>query len=115
MGPPATVRLTVRDNIVGSGLYGIIGDNYAPGSSTWNAYAPNGTLAGNVIFGANASSYPANNFYPASTSAVGFVNAAAFDFHLNPGSTYRAKATDGADPGANIDAVLAAVQNVVLP
>jgi hypothetical protein len=115
MGPPATVRLTVGNNIVGAGAYGIIGDNYASGTSTWAAYAPSGTLADNVIIGADPSSYPANNFYPASTSAVGFVNATAFDFHLSASSPYRGKATDGTDPGANIDAVNAATQNVVLP
>ena len=44
---------------------------------------------------------------------MGFVSAT--DFRLAPTSRYKGKASDGRDPGADVDAVMAAIAGVVLP
>jgi hypothetical protein len=40
-------------------------------------------------------------------NAVGFVNPGAGDYHLAASSPYKNQGTDGADPGADMTAVLA--------
>jgi hypothetical protein len=110
------VRTTYRDNISGGGLYGAIGDNFGPGTSSINKYMPGGNFTANVLvltFGPNG--FPAGSFYPASGSAVGFANLAAFDFHLAASSPYKGKATDGKDPGADIDAVNQTTATAIVP
>ena len=44
--------------------------------------------------------------------AVGFVNAAAGDYHLAASSLYKNQGTDGIDLGADITAVLTATNGV---
>jgi hypothetical protein len=113
LGPAGTTQLnfTAKDNLVGGGAYGLLGDNVG-GASALARYAPGGVFAGNVMILATASTMPAGNFYPTSATAVGFADAANEDFHLLPSSPYKGKATDGKDPGANVDGVNAAVANV---
>ena len=55
------------------------------------------------------SSWPSGNFFPASVSAVGFVNynnGIGGDYHLSSSSPYRNAGTDGKDLGADIDTIL---------
>jgi hypothetical protein len=55
--------------------------------------------------------YPSGNFFPASLSAINFVNYSSGnggDYHLRNGSPYRSAGTDGKDLGAEIDAIEAA-------
>ena len=113
LGPSGTQQLgfTARDNLVGGGAYGLLGDNFG-GATALARYAPGGVFAGNVMILATATTMPLGNFYPTSAAAVGFADMAAEDFHLLPSSPYKGKATDGKDPGANIDGVNAAVANV---
>ena len=70
------------------------------------------------------SSFPAGNMYPASLDAVGLaggagaansVNAPPSALSLSPGSAYKGKGTDGADPGADIGALTAAISNAIKP
>ena len=68
-----------------------------------------------LIASQSASAYPASNFFPASTAAVGFVGYAAGNYRLASGSAYSKQGTDGTDPGADIDAVEAATLGVVVP
>jgi hypothetical protein len=59
--------------------------------------------------------WPSGNLFPATVSDVGFVNynnGGAGDYHLRSRSPYKGKASDGTDPGADIDAVNAALQGV---
>ncbi len=60
------------------------------------------------------SKWPTGNvFY--STAAIGFVNyhnGVGGDYHLLPSSPAKGAASDGSDPGANVDAVLSAVSAV---
>ena len=116
-GPAGTTQrnFTAKDNLVGGGAYGMGGDNVG-GAAAFALYAPGGTFLGNVmIIPAGVNTFPAGNFYPASMAAVGFVNIAAEDFRLVSTSAYKGKATDGRDPGADIDAVNAAISGVRVP
>ena len=61
------------------------------------------------------SKWPVGNFFPATVNDVGFVNynnGNGGDYHLQASSPYKGKASDGTDPGADIDAVNAAIQGV---
>jgi uncharacterized protein YjdB len=116
-GGPATeppVRLVIRDNIIGGGQYGVKG----PGMGTATALAtfmPTGGFFGNVLTGTGSAGFPVGNFFPAATSGVGFVNPAAVDYHLTSSSVYRNKATDIVNPGADVDAINAALVGVIVP
>jgi hypothetical protein len=111
-----TIRFVVTDNIIEGGTYGLIGDATAVGTASWTAFAPEGTFLGNVIVisAGYASMMPTGNSYPSTVAAVGFQNITANDYHLAQLSPY--KGTGAArDPGADIDAVQAAVGGVVIP
>ena len=56
-----------------------------------------------------------DNAFPASRSAIGFVNLATGNYRLTTTSAYAKTATDGTDPGADLDAVDQATAGVVLP
>jgi putative Ig domain-containing protein len=80
--------------------------------SCWSHY----TFTANVLMDApGTKTWPAGNFVPQTTSSVGFVNwkgGVGGDYHLSAASPYRGKASDGKDPGADIDAVTAATVGV---
>jgi len=62
-----------------------------------------------------ASQYPPGNTFPATTSDVGFVNyknGNEGDYHLRSTSPYKNAASDGKDPGADVDALEAAIAGV---
>jgi hypothetical protein len=115
-GGPATnppVRLSFRDNIVGGGLYGVKG----PGLNTvdtFKVFMADGRFIGNVVIQpGNGVGYPVGNFFPATEADVGFTSKT--DRRLAATSKYKGKATDGRDPGADIDAVMKATSGVVIP
>jgi hypothetical protein len=111
----ASQRLTITDNILSGGYYGIIGDGTGVGTPALDAFAPGATFSRNVLVLPSdyVSQFPSGNSYPASLAAIGFVNSSSSDYHLSPASPF--KASTGRDPGADIDAVQTAVSGVVLP
>jgi hypothetical protein len=61
------------------------------------------------------SRYPAGNYFPATASAVGFVNynnGIGGDYHLKSSSPYKNAGTDGKDLGADMNALDAAIAGV---
>jgi len=61
------------------------------------------------------STFPAGNYFPASESAVEFVNynqGNGGDYHLQSSSPYKNAGSDGKDLGADIDAVESAIAGV---
>jgi hypothetical protein len=90
-------NVTIRD----SKGYGVKGDATGEGTIALNTFAPSATFLENVIVGANASQYPAKNFYPASPIEVGFVDPTKGDFRLDPASRYHRPATAGGLLGVN--------------
>jgi len=112
----APTRLTIRDNIIGGGQYGMRGPGMGPAASI-TAFFKGGGFHGNVLTatGVNTVGYPTDTYFAANLAAVGFVNSTALDFHLSATSPFRLLATDGRDPGANVSAVDAAIAGVIVP
>jgi hypothetical protein len=80
-------------------------------------FFPRGTIRRNIIaavpdFLDVPTTYPSDNFYPASLDAVGFTDRAAGNYRLSAKSRYRARATDGKDVGCDFDALEAATSGV---
>jgi hypothetical protein len=86
--------------------------NYTMTKNVIAMYPPNGRYAWNK---ANFNSqYPGGNFMADPyVDAVGFVDYAGGNFRLAPSSPYKNLATDGTDPGCNIDVLEAAIDGVV--
>lgn len=104
----AVQGLAFTNNIIPDNKYGIMGDNSSPGNSTIAKYFSNSLFLSNVIVAAPASSFPTGNYYPATMTDVGFVDYAEGNYRLADTSPYRNGGTDGADVGADIDALNAA-------
>ncbi len=102
-GPSAA--FVFLNNIGPHNEYGIFGDNRGSGNAGISFYFPDGIFRRNVIAGAEARSYPADNFYPASLSRVGFLGLGAGNYRLSPSSPYKNAGTDGRDLGCDFDAL----------
>jgi hypothetical protein len=90
-------NVTIRD----SKGYGVKGDATGEGTIALSTFAPSATFRDNVIVGANASQYPAKNYYPASLTEVGFIDPSKGDFRLDPASRYHRSAQAGGLLGVN--------------
>jgi hypothetical protein len=91
------------NNIIPHGRYGFIGDGLGEGTRTLDADFPGYVFLANVLPGANAALYPADNYFPASLDDVGFVDWQGGNYRLSDSSPYLGAATDGTDIGCNID------------
>jgi len=96
------------NNIVPDNSWAIMGDNSSPGNATIARYFPSAQIVNGIFAGSNPATYPTGNYYPATMTAVGFVNLASGNYRLSSTSIYRGAATDGTDVGCNIDALNAA-------
>jgi len=92
-------NITVR----GTNGYGVKGDATGEGTIALGSFAPSYSFRNNVIVGANASQYPANNFYPSTVSEVGFMSPENADFRLNPRSRYKEAGEKGASLGVDFE------------
>lgn len=103
--------LKFNNNLGWKAEYGIKGDGTGEGVDALNKFAPGCEALGNVIASADTSRYPTGNFYPALMSDIKL----GPDFKLAADSPYKGKATDGKDPGCDMDALLAAQQGTSEP
>jgi len=104
--PKQVTGLVFRDNLIRHNDFGVIGAERAPGQDSLNAFFPDGVFQSNVIAGGDASRYPkGNTFINAQDFDRAFVNAAAGDYRLLPGSRLRAAGSDGRDVGADISMI----------
>ena len=94
--------VTIRDNIVTRGEYGIFGSGQSEGRPAIDYYLRRSNVVHNVIVGARAELYPGGNFFPPRPGDVGFADFARADYRLGRDSPYRHAATDGRDIGADI-------------
>ena len=118
-----TIAFAMQNTIAPHNAYGVIGTGTSPGSSTLTTYFPQAAFLQNVLIGPYPTSggtevyqygtYVGSNFFPQSTAAVGFVNAAAGDYHLAAASPYKHAGTDGKDLGADLDGVYAATASAL--
>ena len=110
---PQNNQFAFTNNIVSLGVYGFFGSGMGVGTNALNAYFTNWTFTNNAIIGANVSSqYPANNYFPSTTTAVGFVDYTNANFALAPTSPYKNAGTDGKDLGADLNAMAKAITGV---
>ena len=93
---------------------GVRGDGTAGAPlATLDTSFPGWVFAGNALIGGTPLSYPPNNFFPATSADVVFVDNAGGDYRLAASSPYKNAGTDGKDVGADIDATNAATANVL--
>ena len=83
-------NITIRD---GKG-YGVKGDNSGEGTIALDLFTPGARFLNNVIAGATAKDYPANNAYPSSGSEIGFEAPEKGDYRLNARSRFRQAGAD---------------------
>lgn len=106
-----------RDNVVPHNEYGITASGTGPGNPTLERFFPGAVFRGNLIVGAKAGVYPQGNLYPASLEEIGIRTSPVGSTHASPlpgaklaplftlRGPYTRAATDGGQPGANIEAV----------
>ena len=104
-----------RNNLTPMGVYGFTGVSTQQGVNTLDTYFPGSLFEGNLLVGAAPELYPANNFFPASLTGVGFVDFEVGNYRLSAVSPYKNAGTDGTDIGADIDAIEAATAGVRTP
>src|SRR5437660_12747792 len=110
---------TYIDNTLRNGGYGIARDT-TQCVAELIAIATGWVMRKNAIYGpypnANGvpqSYYPADDYFPASQDAIGFINFAGGDYRLAASSLYKNAGSDGKDVGADIDTVNAATACVI--
>jgi hypothetical protein len=123
-GPAGQQNFVFQDNIVDNGTTGNTNAGGGPAQCYFGRQAMRGVLDGcwaayrfdhNIIMGAGGESWPANNWQAGDGAKVGFVrwnNGIDGDYHLSATSKFAGKASDGKDPGADVDAVERAVSGV---
>src|SRR5207237_135202 len=104
--------VTLRNNVVARGKYGIFGSGFGEGNRAIDYYLPHSVITHNVIIGVSESPYPAGNFFPATATDVAFVDVGHGDYRLARSSRYKGVGTDGRDPGADFAALEAATAGV---
>lgn len=111
-GGPKT-NLVVLDNIMGLGEFGWFGDGVGGGTEALNHYAPSGYVFESNAFAGNADgNYPPGNFFVDTYLQIGFRNFLGADFGLAADSPFKGRASDGGDPGADWDSVIAGIAGV---
>jgi len=110
-------QFAFTNNIVFRGVYGFYGNNAGEGTPALTQGFTNWTFTNNALVGTNdGAPYPANTYFPANASAVGFVNYtgdSSGNYALASGSPYKNAGTDGLDLGANISALTNATTGVL--
>lgn len=113
----ASTGVTFTNNIVNHDGYGIFGSGFGSGLPAITQFLPGSTITGNLMTGTPSYlTYPAGNRFPATMSAVGFTsynNGNGGNYLLAASSPYRNTATDGKDPGADINALNTALSTVL--
>ena len=108
--------MVFRNNAMRHNQYGIKGDDAGVGNSTIAMYLPGAVLENNVLAGGRASQYPPGNFFPpVAEFEAQFVDIAAEDFTLVPGSSLQAASSNGAALGADLATMQGVMSGVSLP
>ncbi len=119
---PQMSNLIFTNNIVGAGQYPVwsagggsanCASSDVPITSISRCFSTY-TFTSNVIIASPyaLSEWPAGNHFPDDFQAVDFLNYTDHDYLLLPSSPYWGQATDGTNPGADIEALEAAVSGV---
>ena len=107
-GSPVTKNFVFRDNITNSGVYGM--NCMAPGG--FNRCWPQMKMMNNLIIDSRKDrserrfdNYPTSNYFSPGINEVGFIDPAGGNYRLSSSSRYKGKASDGTDPGVDVDAL----------
>jgi hypothetical protein len=102
-----------KDNIAANNEYGV---HCQTGDYSCFPNLFNGNMLGNVIFGPPmpyrptcGSPYPPRNYCVGTIDKVGFVDIANGNYRLARTSPYKGKASDGKDPGMDMDNLMLAI------
>lgn len=112
-GPPLH-NFTFTNNVFGEGSYGWFVSGLGQAYSAIKQEITNLIFAGNVWAGNPRGNQIPNNSFPSTMAGIGFVrlnNGNGGDYQLNPSSPFKRKATDGSDPGANMDMLALVLKN----
>ena len=101
-----------QNNVVMLNEVGVIGSSAGEGNDSLRRYFPDSVFRRNVIIGGVAGRYPSDNFFPASLQDAGLTIPRDQDFRLTLVRPYARAATDGRDPGADVDAVARALDGL---
>ena len=104
--------LVFQNNIVMLAGNGVIGSSAGEGMDTLKRYFPDAVFRRNVIVGGVAGRYPHDNFFPGSLQDAGVSIPQDEDFRITLLRPYARAATDGRDPGADLDAVAKALDGL---
>jgi len=114
-GSSGNNKLVMHSNILMHGNYGLKGDATGEGTASLQTFAAGYLFTNNaMVSGGTATSYPANNYFPATLTALSFVNLTGGDYRLSTTSTYLNKGYDGRDIGADINTVNSKTNNAVV-
>jgi GT2 family glycosyltransferase len=94
-----------RNNVVTSSEHGVTGSGTGEGVESIRRYFPDAVFRRNVIVGAMAGRYPTDNFFPSSLSDAGIAVPRDTDLRLTLAHPYNRVATDGRDPGVDMEAL----------
>ena len=104
--------VTIQNNVVGGGQYGIVGSDVGEGQRAIDFYLPHSVVTHNVFVGGDQNSYPKGNYVLRSPRDVGFADFANANYHVGKNSPFARVATDGRLVGADIDAIERATEGV---
>jgi cellulose synthase/poly-beta-1,6-N-acetylglucosamine synthase-like glycosyltransferase len=103
-----------QNNLMHAPNGGIIGSGTGGGTASLERYFPGAVVRRNVLVGADEKLYPRDNFFPASVAEVGVMRGQQPRRLITLNSRYRGVATDGGDPGADIESLAPALQTAGL-
>jgi hypothetical protein len=92
----------------------MFGTGRGEGTPAINFYLPGGLVTHNVLIGKTTAEYPPGNVIVPRVPDVGFVDFARGDYRLAKASRFKGAATDGRDPGPDVDALEKATAGVVI-
>jgi cellulose synthase/poly-beta-1,6-N-acetylglucosamine synthase-like glycosyltransferase len=90
----------------------VTGSSTGEGTDTLKRYFPDAVFRRNVIIGGTAGRYPSDNFFPAAPQEAGLTIPQSDDVRLALRRPYAGGATDGRDPGADVDAIAKALDGL---
>jgi hypothetical protein len=99
------------NNIARHNDYGLFGSDTGTGNPALKRFFPESLFKRNALIGGPKSEYPADNFFPAQLSDVGFTDHAKGDYALAPTSQLKQRGTDGKDIGCNLSTLRGAMES----
>jgi cellulose synthase/poly-beta-1,6-N-acetylglucosamine synthase-like glycosyltransferase len=101
-----------QNNVVMLPENGILGSSAGDGNPTLQRYFPDAVFRRNVLIGGIAGRYPSDNLFPKSLQEAGIAIPRDADLRLTLGQRYAKAGTDGRDPGADVDALVKALDGL---